>query len=234
MRTRSIIQLLAAFFAIGVIPDPAAAQVPIALEVDLLEVHLGRGDDHLLLDSTVTVGEGDDQLVVMVAGGSETRTSFDDLELQAFYSRALSNSAALHFGIRHDMRSGPDLTHGAVGIVVQLLPNLEAEHYFFVSQNGDLTGSAQFILGVNLTPRLVLEPRLGLAWSAQAIPGEDLGHGLTDIEASLRLRRSIGENFNIYAGVVHERLVGSTRRIAVAAGDPPHVTRAIVGLGFSL
>ncbi|MCF8710393.1 copper resistance protein B [Rhizorhapis sp. SPR117] len=79
----------------------------------------------------------------------------------------------------------------------------------------------------------MLEPRLGLGWSAQAIPGEDLGRGLTDIEASLRLRRSLGKDFNIYAGVVHERLVGFTRTIAVSAGDPSRVTRAIVGLGFS-
>lgn len=232
MRIRTLLQLAAASLAFGFQPAVAAAQ-EVGLEVDLLEVHLGNGDDHLLLDSTLTVGGGPDQLLVKLAGGSETRTSFDDLEVQAFFSRSLSEKAALHLGVRHDIRAGSDLTHGAAGLVVEFLPGLEAEHYFYVSQDGDLTGAGQLLLGVDLTPRLALEPRLIVNWSAQGIPAEDLGSGMTDIEASVRLRRSLGEHFNIYTGVVHERLVGSTRSIAVAAGDRSRVTRAIVGLGFS-
>lgn len=233
MKIRFVLQLAATIIALGFQPAIAAAQTAVEVEVDLLEVHLGRGSDHLLLDSTLTFGDGADQLLVKMAGGSETRTAFDDFELQALYSRSLSDKAALHFGMRHDMRVGSNLTHGVAGLVVEVLPGLEAEHYLFVSQDGELTGAGQLLLGVDLAPRLVLEPRLAVGWSAQEIPGEDLGNGLTDVEASLRLRRSFGEHFDIYTGVVHERLVGSTRSIAVAAGDPSRVTRAIVGLGFT-
>lgn len=232
MRIRTLLQLAAASLALGFQPAVAAAQ-EVGLDVALLEVHLGNGNDHLLLDSTLTVGGGSNQLIVKLAGGSETRTSFDDFDVQAFYSRSLSGKAALHFGVRHDIRAGADLTHGAAGLVVELLPGLEAEHYFYVSQDGDLTGAAQLLLGVDITPRLAVEPRLIVGWSAQDIPAEDLGRGMTDIEASVRLRRSFGKNFNIYTGVVHERLLGSTRSIALAADDPSQVTRAIVGLGFS-
>lgn len=232
MRFRTLLQLAAASLALGFQPSVAAAQ-EVELEVDLFEVHLGKGDDHLLLDSTLTVGGGADQFLVKLAAGSETRTSFDDFEVQGFYSRSLSDSAALHFGVRHDFRAGSDLTHGVAGLVVEVLPGLEAEQYVFVSQDGDLTGEAQLLLGLDITPSLTLEPRVAFGWSAQAIPAEDLGTGLTDVEASLRLRRSFGDSFNVYTGVVHERLLGSTRSIAVAAGDPSRVTRAVVGLGFS-
>lgn len=224
---------MAASFALWLLPAKAAAEDAVGLEVDLLEVHLGKGDDHLLLDSTLTVGGGKDQLIVKLTGGSDTRTSFDDAQVQGFYSRSLSEKAALHLGVRHDMRAGSDLTYGAAGVVGEVLPGLEAEHYFYVSQNGDLTGAAQLLLGVGLTPRLLLEPRLAVGWSAQDVPAEDLGSGLTDIQASVRLRRSLGENFNVYTGVVHERLLGSTREIALSAGEPSRVTRAIVGFGFS-
>lgn len=233
MRTRSTLQLLIATLIGGVVPVQAGAKAPVELEIDLLEVHVGQGNEHLVLDSTLTFGEGEDQLLVKLAGGSETRTNFDDLEVQGLYSRALSNKAALHLGVRHDIRQGSDLTHGVAGLVVELLPALEAEHYFFVSQRGDLTGAAQLLLGVDLTPRLSLEPRLALSWSAQAISAEDLGGGLTDIEASIRLRRSLGDNFNVYTGVVHERLVGGSRTIAISAGNTWRVTRAIAGVGFS-
>lgn len=233
MKSRILLPLMAAMLALGFQPATAAAQTAVELEVDLLEVHLGRGSDHLVLDSTLTLGDGADQFFVKVAGGSETRTGFDDFEVQALYSRSLSDKFALHFGMRHDMRAGSDLTHGVAGLVAEVLPGLEAEHYLFVSQDGDLTGAGQLVLGVDLAPALVLEPRLAVGWSAQEIPGEDLGNGLSDVEASLRLRHSFGEHFNIYAGVVHERLLGSTRSIAVAAGDPARVTRGVVGLGFS-
>lgn len=233
MPSRSTIKLFAAFSALCLASAPAAAQVPLEFEIDLFELHLGKDDDHLVLDSTLTVGGGEDQFLLKLAGGSDTRTSFDDLEVQGLYSRSLSEKAALHFGVRHDMRPGSDLTHGVAGIVAELLPALEAEHYFFISQKGDLTGGAQLIWGVDIAPRLVLEPRLALGWATQSIPGEDLGHGVTDVEVSARMRQSLGENFNIYAGVVHERLVGSTRAIALQANDPSRVTRAIVGLGVN-
>ncbi|BBE34101.1 hypothetical protein SmB9_17590 [Sphingosinicella microcystinivorans] len=226
-------QLAAAMIALGFQPAIAAAQTAVELEVDLLEVHVGRGDDHLVLDSTLTLGDGADQLLVKAAGGSETRTAFDDFEVQALYSRSLSDKAALHLGVRHDVRAGSDLTHGVAGMVVDVLPGLEAEHYVFVSQDGDLTGAGQLLLGIDFAPQLVLEPRLAVGWSAQEIPDEALGNGFTDVEASLRLRHSLGENFNVYTGVVHERLLGSTRSIAVAAGDPSRVTRAVLGFGFT-
>lgn len=233
MKNHIPLRLAATMIALGFQPTIAAAQNAVELEVDLLEVHVGQGDDHLVLDSTLTLGDGADQLLVKAAGGSETRTAFDDFEVQALYSRSLSDKAALHIGVRHDVRAGSDLTHGVAGMVVDVLPGLEAEHYLFVSQDGDLTGAGQLLLGVDLAPRLVIEPRLAIGWSAQEIPGEALGNGFTDVEASLRLRHALGEHFNVYTGVVHERLLGSTRSIAVAAGDPSRVTRAVLGFGFS-
>ncbi len=60
-----------------------------------------------------------------------------------------------------------------------------------------------------------------------------LDSGLTDVELSVRLRRSLGENVNIYTGVIHERLLGGTRDIAIAHGETAKVTRAIFGIGLS-
>lgn len=233
MQPKPFLQFLTLSLALWFQLAPASAADAVGLEVDLLEVHVGKGEDHLVFDTTLTVGKGADQALLKFAGGSQTRTSFDNVQIQAFYSRALSEKAALHLGVRHDVRAGPELTHGAAGIAGELLPGLDAEHYFYVSQHGDLTGAAQLVLGVDLAPRLVLEPRFNLGWSAQGIASENLGNGLTNIEASLRLRRELGENFNVYTGVVHERLLGSTRDIALAAGDPAQVTRAILGVGFS-
>lgn len=214
-------------------PAAASAQDGLAADIDLLEVHVGKGHDHLVLDSGMTIGAGADQFVVKVAGGSDTRTSFDDVEIQALYSRTLPDGIALLAGVRYDIRDASNLAHASVGVVADLGSGVEAEHYAFVSQHGDVTGSGQLIVRWDIAPRLTLEPRLALGWSAQSVPEEDLGSGPTDVEMSVRLRRAFGENVNIYTGVIHERLLGGTRDIAIAHGETAKVTRAIFGIGLS-
>lgn len=203
-------------------------------EIDLLEFHLGRGSNHFVLDSTIAADAGQDQFVLKLAGGSETRTAFDDVEVQALYSHRLSESVTVMGGVRRDFREGSDLTHGSVAFEAKLTDWLEAEHYLFLSQRGNLTGSGQVLASWNLTPRLVFEPRVSAGWSAQEVPGEALAVGLTDLDASIRLRRAVGQKLNVYVGVIHERLLGGTRNIARGTGEPTNVTRAVVGLGLTL
>lgn len=233
MRYSTAARWFVLLLGLAAFPAAASAQNGFAADIDLLEVHVGKGHDHLVLDSGMTVGAGADQFVVKVAGGSDTRTSFDDVEIQALYSRALSGRVALLAGVRYDIRDGSNLAHASIGVVADLGSGVEAEHYAFVSQHEDVTGSGQLIVHWDIAPRLTFEPRLALGWSAQSVPEEDLGSGPTDVELSIRLRRSFGENLDIYTGLIHERLLGSTRDIAVAHGETARVTRAIFGIGLS-
>lgn len=219
----------------GMLAAPVAVHAEDSFEgeIELLEVHLGKGDDHLVLDSTFTIGAGSNQLVLKVEGGSDTRTAFDDVEVQALYARKLTNAVTILGGVRHDFREGPDLTHASLAIQAGLAPWLEGEHFFFVSQHGNLTGSGQLIASWELSPRLTLEPRVAVGWSGQDIPDEALASGFTDIESSVRLRHALDENFDVYVGVTHERLLGGTRNLAMASGEAAKVTRAVIGAGLS-
>lgn len=220
---------------IGILAAPvtARAQDGFQGEIDLLEVRLGKDENHVLLDSTFIAGAGPNQLMVKVAGGGDTRTAFDNVEIQALYSRTLSDSVAILGGVRHDFRAGDDLTHGSLAVQAQLAPWLAGEHFFFLSQRGDLTGSGEIVGCWALTSSVKLEPRLALGWSAQDVPREDLASGFTDLEGSVRLRHALGDNLDIYVGVIHERLLGRTRDIAMASGDTSNVTRAVIGAGFT-
>lgn len=135
--------------------------------------------------------------------------------------------------MRHDFREGSDLTHASLAIKADIAPWLEGEHFTYLSQHGNVTGGGQLIGSWALSPRLTLEPRLTLGWSAQDIPTEELASGVTDVEISARLLHSFGENVDIYVGVIHERLLGGTHEIALAAGETSKVTRAVIGAGFN-
>lgn len=227
---------VARFFLLfgGTVAAPTAGHAEVFKgEIELLEVHLGKGEDHLVLDSTFTLGAGSNQFVVKAEGGSDTRTAFDDFEIQALFSRKLADSIAISGGVRHDFRKGSGLTHGSLAIQAELTPWLDGEHFAYLSEHGNLTGSGQLSASWKISPRLTLQPRVSLGWAGQDIPEEELARGFTDFESSVRLREAVGENLSVYVGVIHERLLGRTRNIAAASGESAKLTRAVIGAGLS-
>lgn len=198
--------------------------------IDLFELHPGRGNTHLVLESTWELG----QAALKLDGGSDTRPTFEDVEIQALWMPEVAHGVKVGLGARQDLRPGSNLTHGVAGVEAELLPWLAAEHYFFLSEHGDLTGSAKIVGRFAISPRLTLEPRAQLDWAGRDIPHEGLAAGATGLELSARLRRSLGPHFDVYAGVIHERTLGRSAAIANASGSPVRITRGVVGAGFSL
>ena len=225
--------VMAAFAASALIPGAAHADVVIAGTVDLLEMHVGAGDDHFFFDGILTAGGDRHGAALKMEGGSDVGAHIDEVTAQALYTFAPNGSTNLLLGARNDFRSGSDLMHATFGAEWQITPVLAGEHYLWLSENGDVTGAGMVVANFPLTGTLTLEPRASLGWAAQAIPAEEVGAGIGELELSARLRHQIGPVLNIYGGVVHERLVGDTRDIAQAQGDDGQVTRAVVGLGLS-
>lgn len=221
--------MLAALFQ----PAEAAQARDLAGEIDLFEMHFGSGDDHFVFDGEVRAGEGRHGATFTLNGGSDVGAHIDEVVVEAFYSFRPRENAAVLAGVRHDFREGRDLTLGVVGAKAGLGDMLSVEHFLLVSERGDVTGEAMALGALPLTPRLTLEPRAELFWSAQRVPDEQLGSGVTDVTLSVRLRRSLGPAANVYVGAIHERLVGDTRRIAQAGGDRGQVNRAVIGAGFA-
>lgn len=209
---------------------PAAAQVSLSGQIELLELHVGDGDEHFTFDGRTTASIGNVQAVLRFEGGSDVGPRVDNAELRPLLGYSLTPNVTLMAGMRQDIRPGSDLSHGTMGVEANIASWLSAESYAFVSERGDLTGDAELVGSFSLSGRLTLEPRIGVGWSAQNIPLEDTADGLTDLEASVRLRHAITPAANVYVGAIHERLLGGTRAIAEANGDLGIVNRVIVGV----
>lgn len=226
-------KLLLSGIAAASLTAGAAQAQDLSAEVDLFEMHLGSGDDHFVFDGQLQAGGDRHAAIFKLAGGSDVGPRIDEVTGQALYSFMPRENLSLMAGVRHDFREGRDLTHGALAVVADIGGIVSAEHFLFLSQDGDVTGEAMALAALPLTASLTLEPRAELAWSARAVPEEELGSGVTEVALSVRLRRQIGPVINVYVGATHERLVGDTRRIAIAQGDPGDVTRAVIGAGFA-
>jgi len=220
--------LPAATFAAAVGMPAVAGAAPLAGEVDLFELHPGPGT-HLVAESTFALGEA----ALKIDGGSDTRPAFDDVTVQALWMPALAPGVTLALGARQDLRPGADLSHAVAGVEAELTPWLAAEHYFYLSGHGDLTGGAKATVNLPLGPGLRLEPRAELGWVARDIVMEQLASGITDVTLSVRLRQKAGPLFDVYAGAVHEAVVGRSADIARANNSPVRITRAVIGAGLS-
>lgn len=224
--------LLAGLAALSPIACEASAQT-VSGEVDLFEMHLGKGDDHFVFDAGLEAGGERHAVTLKTEGGSDVGPRVHEVTAQALYTFKPREGTALMLGARHDMRRGKDLSHAVFALTQDFGELASAEHFLNLSQHGDVTGSAQAVFTLPLTPSLRIEPRAAFGWSAHAVPDEELGSGVTDIELSVRLRREIGPRFNIYLGAIHERLVGDTKRIALANGDRGKVNRVVIGAGLA-
>jgi copper resistance protein B len=83
-----------------------------------------------------------------------------------------------------------------------------------------------------LTQKLILQPRLEVNFYGQKDAERELGAGLSDLTAGLRLRYEILREFAPYIGVEWAGQYGGTADFAKAAGEDTGQIRWVAGLRF--
>ncbi len=195
--------------------------------LERLETRIADGADHYLWDAQGWYGGDIDKLWLKSEGafGGDVESA----EVQALWSHAIGPWFDLQAGARYDFE--PDSRAHAVLGVQGLAPYMfEVDAAAFLSDRGDLTARIEAEYDQRITQRLILQPRVELNLSAQAVPERDLGSGLTSIEAGLRLRYEILREFAPYIGVGYEAKLGDTADIARADGEDPDGISFVVGL----
>lgn len=217
----------------AMLPLTGACAQELSGEVDLLELHTDLDESNLAIDATFDQRHSSRGLVVKAAGNGDVGPSMDELETQALFLQELGPSTALLAGVRHDFRPGRDLTYASAAVTHDFTDWLSGETFVYLSEDGNVTGSGEIVATFGLAERLALEPRVEMVWSAQDIVREGFGSGLTELSASMRLRRELTDNLNAYVGIIHERLLSDTREMARAAGESLQATRGLIGVGMT-
>lgn len=201
-------------------------------QTDRLELRDQRDDEQVLLwDVDAWYGGQVNRLwLKSEAEFALDEDDFEELEVQALYSRAISDYFDLQAGIRHDVEPAAGRTHAVLGIQGEAPYWFEIDAAFFLSDKGEMSAALETEYDFLLTQRLILQPRAELSWSAEAIPGLGIGSGLGSIKAGLRLRYEIRRQFAPYVGVEWSRQLGETGDIAAAAGERTDNTALVAGL----
>jgi len=197
---------------------------------DRFEASGGNGDEKYLWDLQGWYGGDINKLWLKTGSEGAFGDSARSLELQALYSRAVTPYFDFQAGIRQDLRPNPDRTYLVLGLQGLLPYVFELEAAAFLSDTGDLTGRLEVEYDLQIRQRLVLQPRVELNVSAQAVPELNIGSGVGSVEAGLRLRYEIRRELAPYLGIGWERKLGETGDFSRAAGEDRHSWGAVVGV----
>ncbi len=160
---------------------------------------------------------------------SVTEDMFEEAEVQALWSRAVTTFFDVQAGVRWDFE--PDRRAHFVAGVQGLAPQwFEIDAAAFLSGEGDLTARIEAEYDLMVTQRFVLQPRMEMELSAQDIPELDVGGGITSFDLGLRARYEIVREFAPYIGVEWQSAFGETADLRAAAGEDRRQTVFVVGV----
>ena len=199
-------------------------------QAERFEVQSFEDEDVLLLDGNAWFGGDIDKVWIKTElEYLPDEGEFEEAEIQALWSRAISPYWDVQTGLRYDFK--PDgRTHLVAGFQ-GLAPYLfEPDAAAFLSEDGDLTARIEAEYELLLTQRLILQPRVELGLAAQDIPELETGSGLTGIDAGLRLRYEIRRTFAPYVGVEWKESLGSTADMIEASGGETGQAALIFGI----
>ncbi len=158
--------------------------------------------------------------------------SFESVQTELLYGRAISSFWDLRGGLRYDFEPNPERAFAVLGIQGLAPQWFEVDANFFLSEDADLYFGIEAEYDLLLTQRLILQPRLELDLAAQDVPEYGTGAGFTGIELGLRLRYEISRKFAPYIGVSWESALGETKNIVESNGADPDSTSFVAGIRF--
>lgn len=197
---------------------------------NLAEYQARQGRNGYRWDGEAWFGGDIDRVWLKSEGEGGFREGVESAEVQALYSRAVGPYFNLQAGVRHDFQPSPNRTYATAGFEGLSPYMFEVEGALFLSTKGDLLGRLEGYYDQRITQRLILQPRIEFNLSAQDVPENRLGAGLTDAELGLRLRYEIRRQFAPYVGVSYVAQTGRTADFTRAEGKDPSSTSFVAGV----
>ncbi len=201
------------------------------LLVDRLESARTRANTTGSYELIARYGRDYDRMVLKAEGETDDGR-LEQARTELLWGHAVAAYWDTQLGVRHDSGEKPDRNWLAVGIQ-GLAPywfEVDATAYFGGDGRSALRLAAEFEL--LFTQRLILQPRAEANFHGKRDVGHELGSGLSDAVAGLRLRYEIRREFAPYAGIEWSRKFGGTADFARAAGEDTAETRLVAGLRF--
>jgi copper resistance protein B len=169
---------------------------------------------------------------VLKAEGEIDGGKLQDARTELLWSHAVAPYWDTQLGMRLDGGNGPSRNWLAFGVQGLAPYWFETEATGYVGDKGRTALRLATSYELLLTQKLILQPRVEANLYGKSDPERDLGSGLSDLTAGLRLRYEIRREFAPYIGIEWVGKFGGTAELARAAGNDTKETRYVAGLRF--
>jgi copper resistance protein B len=168
--------------------------------------------------------------LVFMAEGDVEDGKLEESMTGLFWNHALDAYWDTQLGLRFDRGMEADRDWLALGVLGLAPYWFEVRALAYVGEDSRSALSFEAEYEMLFTQRLILQPAVELNAYGKSDAGNELGSGLADVAAGLRLRYEITRQFAPYVGVEWTKLYGETADMARAMDRPVSDSHWVVGL----
>ncbi len=198
---------------------------------DSLEAVRSNGSNSQAYDAVAWFGRDYDRLVIK-AEGEVAHGKVQEARTEALWSHAVATFWDAQLGLRYDSGIGPDRRWLAFGVQGLAPYWFEVDATAYIGDGGRTALRLGAEYEALITQRLILQPRIEANLYGKSDAESDLGKGLSDVTAGVRLRYEFSRQFAPYVGVEWSGRFGETADLARAAGERARNTRYVAGVRF--
>jgi copper resistance protein B len=154
-------------------------------------------------------------------------------EIQALYSRNISQFWDGQFGLRHDFRtdfSSEQVNYLSLGIEGLAPYFFETDAHVFLSDQGNFSARLKQEIDLLLTQKLIAQPYFEADFFAQNLPELEVKSGLAELELGITTRYEISRKFAPYLALRYHRKTFGTADLAKQTGERADNFIAAIGL----
>ena len=164
--------------------------------------------------------------------GFSGNTSVSDGDHEALYDRPIPRLRYFdaQVGVRADLDSGPHRAWAALGIEGLAPGYFEIAPTLYIRDGGNVAGRVVASYDLLFTQRWIAQPEAELNFYSKDDPGRQIGSGLSDLDAGLRLRYEVSRKFAPYIGFAYNGKYGNTASYSRQAGETTNGAQFVFGL----
>jgi copper resistance protein B len=169
---------------------------------------------------------------VLKAEGEVDGGRLQEARTELLWGHAVAAYWDMQLGMRHDGGKEPSRSWLAFGIQGLAPYWFEVDATVYAGEQGRSAFRLAAEYELLLTQKLILQPRIEANFYGRRDAQRELGSGLSDLVAGVRLRYEIRREFAPYVGIERSGKFGETSDFASAAGHDTQETRIVAGLRF--
>jgi copper resistance protein B len=199
--------------------------------LDQFEGRASRSEREFRWDGEGWIGTDMNKLWVKSEGFSDNST-VNDGDQEALYDRPMPRLRYFdaQVGVRADLDSGPHRAWAALGIEGLAPGYFEVAPTLYIRGGGNVAGRVVSSYDLLLTQRWIAQPEAELNFYSKNDPGRQIGSGLSDLDAGLRLRYEVSRKFAPYIGFAYNGKYGNTASYSRQAAETTNGTQFVFGL----